>query len=248
MRYDINFARGPGSLKEYFRLQSQNQPIELNSIAIEEIESDLGHIHFYKVKKQWKVGMRKFYTFLPDTKGLQRIYFLIQNAGQDLTCKEVYHCKRESAIITTSQPLDEASSNSSINESTHLVSNQEVLTKEAIQAYKKELSKLRQESESAREDGDDDKAKEIEDDIEAIEDQLKKFTYRGRSKKFESQDEKIRKAVSKSINEAIKLIGENQSVLGELFLKAIKTGYVCCYVPDERIGHVLQEREPNSSP
>ena len=111
------------------------------------------------------------------------------------------------------------------------------MDEEAQRQYHEELADLRDQHTFAEETGNTSEAARIMLQIEAIQIELNAATgLGGRSRKLNSNTDKCRKRISKSIRQAIaniryaeEALCHRNSVIAEHFDKCITTGVTCCY-------------------
>ena len=99
--------------------------------------------------------------------------------------------------------------------------------------YKQRLNELRQDLAEAEQFNDAERAARAQEEMNAIMQHLASaFRLGGRDRKFTSDAERARSAVTKRIKQALQKIGEAMPALGQHFTGRIRTGYFCVYHPD----------------
>lgn len=124
----------------------------------------------------------------------------------------------------------------------------EILDEQAKAAYRVRLAELREELDEAKELGRVDRAAKVEDEIEALAAELSRAVgLAGRNRRAASATERARQRAKKSIKIAIQRIAKNDSALGGVLAKCIRTGIHCSYIPDTNLPIEWQFAEaPNS--
>lgn len=109
----------------------------------------------------------------------------------------------------------------------------EMLDEQAKVAYRRRLSKLREELEEARELGQVDRADQAEQEIDALSRELSRAVgLSGRNRRAASAPERARQSITKSIKSVLERIAQSDATLGDILSRSIKTGNFCSYQPD----------------
>jgi tetratricopeptide (TPR) repeat protein len=124
----------------------------------------------------------------------------------------------------------------------------ELLDEQAKAAYKTRLLELREELDEAKELGQVDRATKVEDEIGALASELTRAVgLGGRNRRAGSATERARQRAKKSIKIAIARIAKNDTELGRVLSRCIRTGIHCSYIPDQNFPIEWQFGEaPNS--
>jgi predicted ATPase len=109
----------------------------------------------------------------------------------------------------------------------------ELLDDQAKAAYRRRLSDLREELEEARELGNVDRAEQAEEEIDALTRELSRAVgLGGRNRRAASASERARQTVTKTIRAVLERIAENDSTLGDILSRRVRTGTFCSYQSD----------------
>lgn len=109
----------------------------------------------------------------------------------------------------------------------------EVLDEQAKAAYRRRLLGLREELEEARELGNVDRAEQAEEEIDALVRELSRAVgLGGRNRRAASASERARQTVTKTIRAVLDKIAENDSTLGDILSRCVRTGTFCSYQSD----------------
>ena len=190
---------------------------------------------FYQEGEYWNIGFSGNVVRLKDSKGLGYIAFLLRYPGAEFHTLDLasgiaggfnkaedrlefgYQGNLERAGIHIGKLGDAG----------------EILDVQAKQAYRQRLSELREGLEEAKGLGRAERAEQLEEEIDALTAELARaVALTGRSRRAASASERTRQAVTKSIRTAIERIARNDSALGDIFSRCIKTGNFCSYQPD----------------
>jgi hypothetical protein len=108
-----------------------------------------------------------------------------------------------------------------------------VLDAEAKRSYRERLREIRDEVENLREANDVERASKLEEEQDFLTRELARaLGLFGRDRKFGSEAERARKRVSIAITRAIRLLSLHDEHLGRYLERSIRTGNLCCYIPD----------------
>ena len=108
-----------------------------------------------------------------------------------------------------------------------------VLDAEAKRSYRERLTEIRDELERLREANEVERAAKLEEEQDFLTRELASaLGLFGRDRKFTSESERARKRVSIAIARAIRSIANHDAQFGHYLERSIKTGNLCCYIPD----------------
>jgi eukaryotic-like serine/threonine-protein kinase len=109
----------------------------------------------------------------------------------------------------------------------------EMLDEQAKVAYRRRLSDLREGLEEAKELGNVERAERVEQEIDALTRELSRAVgLGGRNRRAASASERARQTVTKTIRAVLDRIAENDSTLGDVLSRCIRTGTFCSYRPE----------------
>jgi tetratricopeptide (TPR) repeat protein len=109
----------------------------------------------------------------------------------------------------------------------------DMLDEQAKVAYRRRLSDLREELEEAKELGSLARAERAEAEIDALTRELSRAVgLGGRNRRAASASERARQTVTKTIRAVLDRIAENDSTLGDILSRCVRTGTFCSYQPD----------------
>jgi hypothetical protein len=112
-----------------------------------------------------------------------------------------------------------------------------VLDDEARSAYADRARELLAELDEARDHADIGRAERLQLELEAVTAELTRGTgLHGRRRAFAGPEERARTAVRKAIQRALGEIEMADAEIGGLLRACIRTGYRCCYVPEDSPG------------
>jgi hypothetical protein len=107
-----------------------------------------------------------------------------------------------------------------------------ILDDQAKASYRRRRQELREELDEAEAMNDGGRAERARSEIEMFEQQLSAaIGLGGRDRKTSSHAERARVVVTRNIRAMLGKIGEEHPILGRHFNSAIKTGYLCTYLP-----------------
>ncbi|MCA1831385.1 MAG: AAA family ATPase [Actinomycetota bacterium] len=116
----------------------------------------------------------------------------------------------------------------------------DVIDPEARTVYERRVKELRAEIAEAEEWGDAERVSRARVELDAIAHQLSAaFGLGGRARKAGDTGERIRKAVTKRIRDAITKIGAEHASLGQHLANSISTGTFCVYTPEKDVDWTL---------
>jgi predicted ATPase len=109
----------------------------------------------------------------------------------------------------------------------------ELLDEQAKAAYRRRLLDLREELEEARELGNVECAEQAQEEIDALTRELSRAVgLGGRNRRAASASERARQTVTKTIRAVLDRIAENDTTLGDILSRCIRTGTFCTYQPE----------------
>lgn len=199
---------------------------------------------FHKEGDYWTISHGGRVFRLKDAKGMGYIARLLGNPGAevhalDLMSGGAFAAPAEDAADDRNFRLahdEEDEDQSGEPDDLHLVAADdagEILDPQAKASYQRRLNELRQKLDDAKEFGNAERAAEIHEEIDALAQELRRaIGIGGRHRRFGSASERARLNVTRAIKTAIERIDENDSELGALLSKTIRTGIFCSYTPD----------------
>ena len=189
---------------------------------------------FRKEGEYWVLAFEGRETRLRHRLGLSYVANLLRHPGQDVAAFDL-----QAAAGRVRATAPEAGGRAGHEESLRVAGfgdSGETLDDQATAAYKQHLVDLREELGEAGENVDRERAAEIREQMEWIEDQLTSaYGLGGRRRKAGDVAERIRKAVSKAVGEAIAAIQREHPALGQHLANSIQTGTLCRYQPERLV-------------
>ena len=177
---------------------------------------------FRREGEYWSIAYQGRRVRLRDTKGLAYIHRLLAEPGRELHVAMLTGASRGKGR-SEGLPLDPGHAGP-------------ILDPEAKAAYTRRIGELRDDLDEATEWGDSGRAAQAREEIEAISEQLAEaFGLAGRSRRAADTVERIRKAVTNRIRDALARIGREHTPLGRHLANSIVTGTFCVYRPDRDI-------------
>jgi hypothetical protein len=108
-----------------------------------------------------------------------------------------------------------------------------ILDDKAKANYRRRRQELREELDEAEAMNDEGRAERVRSEIEMLEQQLSAAIGLGvRDRKTSAHSERARVVVTRNIRAMLGKIAEEHPILGRHFSGAIKTGYLCTYLPE----------------
>jgi hypothetical protein len=177
---------------------------------------------FSRNGEYWQVGYQGYTSSIGHRRGLELISFLLQHPGQECLAMELTH--EGEARRRAYGPEDRR-----VGDDTGAP----VLDAEAKRSYRERLREIRDEVENLREANDVERASKLEEEQDFLTRELARaLGLFGRDRKFGSEAERARKRVSIAITRAIRLLSLHDEHLGRYLERSIRTGNLCCYIPD----------------
>jgi tetratricopeptide (TPR) repeat protein len=200
----------------------------------------------------WTVGYCGRIFRLKDYRGLAYLVVLLRHPGTEFHVLDLAGGSPENAYSrdgsTSTLPSNAVELEAAGIHVGRLGDAGEMLDEQAKAAYRVRLVELREELDEAKELGRVDRAAKVEDEIEALAAELSRAVgLAGRNRRAASATERARQRAKKSITIAIQRIAKNDSALGGVLAKCIRTGIHCSYIPDTNLPIEWQFAEaPNS--
>lgn len=209
---------------------SGNADIEAEQIA--SLEAGVGV--FSQQGDYWTLGLDRSTFPLKDVKGLAFIQHLLQHPHRefhalDLLGKASLDPTSKDAIVGREEALPVG-----VTIRPGLTGDAgEMLDAQAKREYKRRWHELKEAVEDQRERGNHERADQMETEIDFLEREIERATgMGGRDRRTGSNAERARLSVTRAIRTALQKINEQQTALGELLDRCIRTGTFCSYVPD----------------
>jgi non-specific serine/threonine protein kinase len=162
----------------------------------------------------WTIGYQGQVAILKATRGLDCLCYLLRHPARDVHVSE---------LLAT--PID-------LPLPAFFQDGGPILDSQAKAEYKRRVDELRNDLEEAERFNDSYRAARAHSEMDAIAEQLVAAVgLGGRDRRFSSEAERARSAVTKRIKQAINRIGKVMPVLGRHLAARIKTGYFCSYNP-----------------
>ena len=194
---------------------------------------------FRKDGEYWTVGRGRNTFSLKDTKGLGYLAHLLRHPAVefhvlDLAGEIASRSKEEKTSLSMHglsrgvEDLEKAGIHIG-----NLGDAGEMLDEQAKVAYRRRLSKLREELGEAKEVGNVELAEQAEQEIDALTSELSRAVgLGGRNRRAGSASERARQSISKTIKSVVERIAQSDARLGDILSRGIKTGNFCSYQPD----------------
>jgi tetratricopeptide (TPR) repeat protein len=171
----------------------------------------------------WAIAFDGIGFRLRDAKGLRYVHRLLSEPGRELHVAEL-----ASPGAPTSRPPEELSPDAG-----HAG---EVLDSAAKEAYRRRVEDLRGEIEEAERWNDAERAFRAREELEFVSGELAAaYGLGGRARRAADTTERIRKAVTNRIRDAINRIEREHQELGRHLANGISTGTFCSYRPDRPV-------------
>jgi hypothetical protein len=186
----------------------------------------------------WSVGLREQQALLKDRKGLRYMASLLRSPGNEICALELMRLSEFPIAPGAGRNPGADSAGGiqwrSVGECLKALGDAgPMLDRQAKAAYERRLSELQEAREAAEARDDALRAQRIEEELEALRRELRRaFGYHGRPRLAGATLERARVNVTRSIRLAIECVAEFSPELGGHFEKRIKTGWLCCYMPD----------------
>ena len=189
---------------------------------------------FCKEGEYWTVALAGNAVRLKHSRGLAYISYLLHHPGEEFHVLDLVGGIAGGTDETESDRLElgrEKLATAGIHIG-NLGDAGELLDDQAKRAYRNRLSELREELEEAKALGKSETAEHLEEEIAVLTGELSRAVgLRGRSRRAASASERARQTVGKVIRAAVERIAQNDTRLGEILSRSIKTGVFCSYRP-----------------
>jgi len=170
---------------------------------------------FRKLGDIWSISYSGESIHLKDALGLQNIAQLIINSGKEIHVRS----------LAAGENLESYFHSQSI----------EILDRQALNNYRQRLSEITEQKSIAAKQGDETEYAKLELEQDGILNELNRATgMAGKTRNFNSDDEKARKSVSARIRNSINRIRALHPELAEHLNHSVKTGLYCCYNSEEQ--------------
>jgi hypothetical protein len=183
-------------------------------------------IRFQREGQFWTIGDERRSIRVRDSKGLRYLETLIRHPGRSFWVTDLV-----SMIVNNGDRVDRVGAIDP-SELPHrpLGHAGEVLDAKAIQSLRLRAKDIRQEIDEAGRSNDRERALRLREELEFIEHELRGGVGRGgRARRAADVQERIRKAVTNRIRDAIQLIRKELPDLGDHLDRCVKTGAQCSY-------------------
>jgi hypothetical protein len=184
---------------------------------------------FRKEGEFWTISYDKRTFRLKDAKGLHYIAHLLSHPGEKFRVHDLV------AVVEGQPDRAKASARSlpMLEVSGDLGDLGPILDDKAKANYRRRRQELREELDEAEAMNDEGRAERVRSEIEMLEQQLSAaIGLGGRDRKTSAHSERARVVVTRNIRAMLGKIAEEHPILGRHFSGAIKTGYLCTYLPE----------------
>jgi hypothetical protein len=190
-----------------------------------------GHM-FQRQGEVWVIADESRTVQLKDRVGLQYIAALLAKPDHAIPVKDLIEGVRGApGAISGALARGEAEESPSTTSFPADASTHAFLDGQAINQYRQEMNKLRQELRAAKENNDLARASELEKDLVHYERELKQAFGGG----FSQSIKRASKAVSKAIGDALDAVERKHAAIGRHLRRSIQRGYECAYRPEQSI-------------
>jgi hypothetical protein len=160
--------------------------------------------------KQWRVCYQGKEIFMPDSKGMTYIQFLLQHSDRDVAAIELQGLRDQKPI--TDDIITDTDLSPDMRQDV-------VIDQEAIQQITQRLKKLKTTNSDSAE-------------IPKLQAYIRQSTHGGKSKAFKDANEKARQAVTATVSRAISAINKQHTFLGTHLKNSIQQGKIYRYSPE----------------
>jgi len=183
----------------------------------------------------WTIGLGKVTFPVNDVKGLNYIHRLLQHPGKEFHALDILNSVNGAASVDTATVGHEDSLPIGITIRGGLTGDSgEMIDAQAKRDYQRRLRELNELLEDQRERGNHEEADRIESEVEFLTREIERaFGLGGRVRRAGSNAERARLNVTRAIGTAIEKVFEQQTELGEVLRRSIKTGSFCSYIPEQ---------------
>ena len=188
--------------------------------------------HFRREGDVWHVGVDAEGGSITNVKGLAMLRILLERPRQPITAAALSHAV-EVGVGETRAPGNKETPTR--DEAAPGWSDQPVLDRAAIAAYRGRLEQLAHDLDQADARGDAATSERISSEIDVVRDELRRSTgLGGRSRSMIGDNERARVRVTKSIKAAVRKIEAVCPALSSHLELFVHTGSTCVYQPDPR--------------
>ncbi|MEE9269758.1 MAG: hypothetical protein V3V49_05795 [Candidatus Krumholzibacteria bacterium] len=233
---DLIKVIGSTGKQDAFRFTTQG----LHRAELSEVKKERQDEHdsiFRKDGDYWTLKYDGKKVRLKDIKGMNYISHLLLYPNQKFRALELTQLFSKGTGVINAKPSDFDADQPVV---TGLGNAGPILDSKAKEEYRERLNTLQKEREDAEKDSDQARLSKINEEAELLISQLGgAYGLGGRGRKALDNEENVRKAVSKSIKEAIKRIGRSHPTLARHLSDHIHPGRTCSYNPPEPIDWLL---------
>ena len=199
------------------------------SVAESRANRPLEESVFVRQGDYWIIRYQGQATILKATRGLDYVGYLLRYPAQDVHVSELL---APPIGLPAPMPLSSLRETDCYGQTLGLQSAGPILDSRAKAEYKRRIDELRKDRQEAERLNDFYRAARARGEMETIAEQLAVAVgLVGRERRFSSNTERARSAVTKRIRETIKRIAKIIPPLGQHLAARIKTGYFCSYNP-----------------
>ncbi|MFT7371440.1 MAG: pimeloyl-ACP methyl ester carboxylesterase [Oleiphilaceae bacterium] len=185
---------------------------EILSFTLEQspAKTQTRHHQFQKIGDVWVLSYAQKTVHLKDALGLRDLGQLISNPGKEIHARFLASGKDKFDQVETQEA--------------------EILDSHALKAYRDRILELEEAQQQASKGEDETLYAELENERDTLQNELTHaLGLSGRQRRFNSDDEKARKAISARIRSSIKRIESVHAELAEHLTQSISTGNFCRY-------------------
>jgi hypothetical protein len=187
----------------------------------------------------WRIGFRGRSVLLARTRGLQYLAQLLGAPGNEIHVSDLVQRVTSAPVAESLGPM-ETGDLGGFSVHSGLGDAGEMLDPRARSEYRRRIAELETELAEADAAGDAARSKDLRDQVQFISRELAAASgLGGRTRKAADTGERMRKAVSIRIREAIAKMSEQHPEAAEHFDESIRTGGFCCYAPKEQFDWAL---------
>jgi hypothetical protein len=219
-----SWAEPRGAKRLLRRAEAAEQLLRSTPAPALAVGSESPEIRFQREGHYWTIGDESRGVRLRDSKGLRYLETLLRHPGRSFWAAELV------SILPEEEDARGSSDSRELSRRT-LGHAGEILDAKAVQALRLRANEIKSELEAAASGSNGGGAAErLREELEFIERELRAGIGRGGQARHAADvQDRIRKAVTNRIRDAIRLIRKELPELGEHLDRCVKTGTQCCY-------------------
>ncbi len=198
------------------------------------IENNDNQPIFSKQIRTYEISYMGIIIHQPASKGLEQIAYLLINPHKLINSIQLMQMvqKADTDVESTTESLNELSVQGICEDAFRSYVDGPMIDTQALDEYKKAVTRLTEQINEASEIGDTDKVEELKNEQEDILTHILKSTnHKRQSRAFNCSAEKARIAVNKNITGALKKIKKDHTELHQYLIDSLKLGNFCSYIP-----------------